>query len=122
MQPVKLSMVSALRHWFFNLGSEYGVDPLIFGIIYVGAIPFFVTSVAWLVRNVQRGRSILLPAICASFCFLSAYIYLAVSGKNIPYWVWAFIGGIILVGVFFVVRQIKKKISGSRSKRYGWTF
>ena len=115
-------MLSALQHWFFNLGAEYGVDPLVFGVIYVGAIPFFVTSVAWLVRNVQRGRSILLPTMCASFCFLSAYIYLAVAGKNIPSWVWAFIGGIILFGVFSAVRQIKKKISEPKSKRHGWTF
>ena len=115
-------MLSALQHWFLNLGSEYGVDPLIFGLIYVGAIPFFITSVAWLVRNVQRGRSIWLPATCASFCFFAAYVYLAVAGKNIPFWIWVFIVGATLLGIFSAVRQIKKKLSDPKPKRHGWTF
>jgi len=115
-------VLSALQRWFFTLGAEYGVDPLVFGLIYVGAIPCFVTSVAWLVRNVQRGRSILLPAMCTSFCFVSAYIYLAVAGENIPSWVWVFIGGMMLLGAFFTARQIKKKLNEPKSKRHGWTF
>lgn len=29
------------KDWFLGLGEQYGVNPLIFGSIYVGAIPFF---------------------------------------------------------------------------------
>ena len=115
-------MLSELQHWFFTLGAKYGVDPLIFGLIYVGAIPFFVISVTWLVRNVKRGRSILLPAMCASFSFVSSYIYLAIAGENIPSWIWVFIGGMVLFGTFSTVRQIKKKLNEPKSHRHGWTF
>ena len=94
-------MLQALQDWFFGLGAEYGVNPLVFGLIYVGAIPFFAASIAWLVRNLRRGRPIALPAMCALFCFVSAYLYLAVAGKNIPTWIWVFIGGMVLFGVFF---------------------
>ena len=44
-------MISDMTAWFFGLGERYGVNPLIFGSIYVGAIPFFSLSIAWLVRN-----------------------------------------------------------------------
>ena len=49
-----------LADWFLSLGDEYGVDPIIFGSISVGAIPFFWLSVAWLVRNLRRGK----PSFC----------------------------------------------------------
>ena len=106
-------MLETLQDRFFSLGAEYGVNPLIFGLIYVGAIPFFTASIAWLVRNLRRGRPIALPAMCASFCFVSAYFYLAVAGKNIPSWVWVFIGGMVLVGVFWTIRQVTRKLSES---------
>ena len=106
-------MLQVLQDWFFGLGAEYGVNPLVFGLIYVGAIPFFTASIAWLVRNLRRGRPIALPAMCASFCFVSAYLYLAVAGKNIPSWIWVFIGGMVLFGVFSTIRQVKTRLNQS---------
>lgn len=80
----------AIKDWFLNLGRKHGVNPIVFGGIYVGAIPFFSLSVAWLVQNLRRHRSPLIPALCASFCFVSAYLYLLIAGKNIPAWVYFF--------------------------------
>ena len=77
-------MLESMKIWFFALGTEYGVNPIIFGIIYVGAIPFFMVSVAWLIQNLRQGRSIIAPVFSAAFFFVSAYLYLAVAGRNIP--------------------------------------
>jgi hypothetical protein len=98
------------KEWFLNLGREYGVNPIVFGSIYVGAIPFFSLSVAWLIRNLRRRRSAVLPALCASFCFISAYLYLLIAGKNIPVWVYLFLAGVAGLGVFSTVRKIKAKL------------
>ena len=108
-------MPQSFQDWFFSLGDEYGVNPLIFGLIYVGAIPFFTASVAWLVRNLRRGRPIVLPALCASLCFISAYLYLAVAGKNIPAWVYVLIAGMVLFGVVSTIRQVKTKLGASEA-------
>jgi len=35
------SLWVAFKDWFFSLGAQYGVNPVIFGSISVGAIPFF---------------------------------------------------------------------------------
>jgi len=104
-------MWQSIQDWFWSLGPEYGVDPLIFGAIYVGAIPFFMASIAWLVRNHRAGKSTVLPVLCAGSCFVSAYVYLAIAGRNIPIWVWIFLGALIAYGVWSTVRSVRKKIA-----------
>ena len=101
--------MSELHDWFFGLGARYGVDPIVFGAIYVGAIPFFVLSIAWLVRRLRAGRSIVLPVLCAGICFVSAYLYLAIVGHDIPVWVWAALGLLIAYGAFSTVRNVRRK-------------
>lgn len=102
-------MLSAIQEWFLGLGARYGVDPIVFGAIYVGAIPFFLLSIAWLVRRLRAGRPIVLPVLCAGFCFVSAYLYLAIFGRDIPVWVWAFIGLLVAYGAFSTIRDVRKR-------------
>lgn len=102
-------MIDSLSNWFFGLGANYGVNPLIFGAIYVGAIPFFLASIGWLVRRRKAGRSITLPVLCAGFCFVSAYLYLAIAGRNIPLWVWAFLGALIAYGAWSTIRDVRRR-------------
>ena len=102
-------IVAPLHDWFLGLGSQYGVDPVVFGAIYVGAIPFFLLAIAWLVRRLRAGRSIVVPVLCAGFCFLSAYLYLAVVGHDIPLWVWGMLGLLIAYGAVSTIRDVRKR-------------
>ena len=102
-------IVSRLHDWFLGLGSQYGVDPVIFGSIYVGAIPFFLLAIAWLVRRLRAGRSIVVPVLCAGFCFVSAYLYLAMVGHDIPVWVWVALGLLVAYGAVSTVRDVLKR-------------
>lgn len=106
-------MITGLQDWFLSLGSDYGVNPWIFGAIYVGAIPFFLLSIGWLVRRARAGGSIVLPALCAGFCFISAYLYLAVVGRNIPLWVWLFLAAMVLYGAWSAIRDARRKIAAA---------
>lgn len=108
-------MVQAVNDWFWSLGPTYGVDPLVFGAIYVGAIPFFLASIGWLVRRRAAGRSIVLPVMCAGACFVSAYVYLAVAGRNIPVWVWFFLAALIAYGAWSTMRDIRKRLAAARA-------
>lgn len=101
--------MSAIYDWFFRLGAQYGVDPIVFGAIYVGAIPFFLLSIAWLVRRLRSGRSIVLPVLCAGFCFVSAYLYLAFVGHDISIWVWAVLALLIGYGAVSTIRNVRKR-------------
>ena len=100
---------TAFKDWFFSLGAQYGVDPIIFGSISVGAIPFFWLSVAWLVRNLRQGRSPFLPVVATSLCVLSAYIYLFIAGENLPLWVYALVIGLIGYSAYSTVQTVRKK-------------
>ena len=100
---------SAVTDWFFGLGEQYGVNPLIFGSISVGAVPFFWLSVAWLVRNLRRGRSPFLPVLATSLCVLSAYIYLFIAGENLPLWVYGLVLGLIGYSAYSTVQTVRKK-------------
>ncbi|TVR17291.1 MAG: hypothetical protein EA391_05345 [Balneolaceae bacterium] len=97
--------------WFMGLSEDYGVNPLIFGAIYVGAIPFFSLSVIWLGYNFKRGVSIVLPAISATLFFISAYLYLIIVGENVPWWVYLIILLLVLVGGWFTIKKVRRKIT-----------
>lgn len=100
-----------LKHWMFHLAAEYNVNPLIFGGIYIGAIPFFAASVAWLVRNIRKKKSLILPAFCTGLTFTSAYIYLIIVGHNVPVWVYFFIGIMIFYGIYSTYRKVKGQLA-----------
>lgn len=106
---VMTGMLAALHDWFFGLGAKNGVDPVVFGAIYVGAIPFFLLSIAWLVRCLRAGQSIVIPVVCAGLCFVSAYLYLAIVGHDIPLWVWAALALLVAHGAFSTVRDVRRK-------------
>ncbi len=96
--------------WFLGLGSKYNVNPIVFGSIYVGAIPFFAASVAWIVRNYRSGKSVVLPVLTAGFFFVSAYLYLLIAGRNVPAWVYVLVGALLIFGGVSTVRKIRSKV------------
>lgn len=96
--------------WFMSLSDNYGVNPFIFGGIYVGAIPFFTLSVAWLVRNYKKGKSIVGPVLAASFCFVSAYLYLMIAGENVPWWVYGVVIAMLVYGGYSTFNKVKKQV------------
>lgn len=103
--------LGAINDWFMGLGAQYGVNPYIFGGIYVGAIPFFLASIAWLVKRQRAGQSIVLPVLSAGFFFISAYLYLAIAGRNIPVWVWFMLAALVIYGAWSTIRDVRGKIA-----------
>jgi Protein of unknown function, DUF547 len=97
------------RNWFASLGRKYNVNPAIFGGIYVGAIPFFTLCVGWIISNLRRKKSIVLPVLAASFFFISSYLYLLIVGRNIPLWVYGVIIAMLGFGAYSTVRKIRSR-------------
>ncbi len=104
-------MWESFVNWFMSLGEAYGVNPFIFGGIYIGAIPFFSLSIAWLVRNYRKGNSIVLPAMSAMFFFISAYIYLIIVGNNVPWWVYGIVVILVVYGAYSTFKKVRRQIS-----------
>ena len=102
----------SVKDWFLGLGENYGVNPYIFGGIYIGAIPFFFICLGWTLKNIKRKKPFVLPLLLTGLCFISAYVYLIIAGKNIPAWVYVFIGVMILYGAYSTYKKIQEKTQG----------
>ncbi len=111
-----MEIIEIIHTWFLDLGEEYGVNPYIFGAIYVGAIPFFTLSVGWIVRNYRRKKSIAMPVIATSFFFVSAYLYLMIAGQNVPWWVYGIVIGILLYGGYSTYQKVRKQVKPEHIK------
>jgi hypothetical protein len=97
------------KDWFLSLGDKYNVNPYIFGSIYIGAIPFFFICLGWTIKNMKKKKSFVIPLLLTGLFFISAYLYLIVAGKNIPVWVYVFIGVMVIYGLYSTVKKIKDK-------------
>jgi hypothetical protein len=101
-------MLADVQAWLLGLGAAHGVDPLIFAAIYVGAIPLFGLSLAWLIRRLRARRPVILPLLATGGTFVSAYVYLAIAGRGLPAWVWGLMAAMLVLGLVSAVRQVRK--------------
>jgi len=97
------------KQWFLSLGTKYGVNPFVFGSIYISAIPFFFLCLAWTITNIRNKKSFVLPVLLTGFFFISAYLYLIIVGRNIPAWVYIFIAVMVLYGIYSTIKKIKSR-------------
>lgn len=102
--------------YLLDLAGKYDVNPYIFASIYIGAIPFFTLSLTWLIKRLKEKRSIVIPVISTGLFFTSAYIYLMIVGKNVPFWVYVLIGLIIVYGIYSTFRKIRNELSDNGIK------
>ena len=97
------------KNWFLGLGGKYGVNPYIFGSIYIGAIPFFLLCLRWTIKNIRNKKPVVLPVLLTGFFFISAYLYLIIVGRNIPVWVYIFIAILVGYGIYSTLKKIREK-------------
>lgn len=101
--------------WFLSLGEKYNVNPYIFGSIYIGAIPFFFFFLSLTIKNIRNNKSYVLPLLLTGACFISAYLYLIIVGRNIPVWVYIFIAVMIAYGIYSTIVRIRRKTSANET-------
>ena len=91
-----------------TLAERYGVNPVIFGVLYFGSMPFFALSSAWWLRRWRQQRPTLLPMLITGLLFIGAYLYVLVAGHDLPVWVYIFIAVMLVVGGFSTWRSFRK--------------
>ncbi|GAA4010578.1 hypothetical protein GCM10022631_24000 [Deinococcus rubellus] len=92
-----------------TLAGRYGVNPLIFGVLYFGSMPLFALSSAWWLRRWRQKRSILLPMLVTGLLFIGAYLYVLVAGRNLPVWVYVFMAAMVLLGIYSTRQSFLKR-------------
>lgn len=92
-----------------ELSATYNVNPVVFGILYVGGIPLFLGVAAWLANRARLKKSVTVQALLLLYLAIQPYLYVAVFGENLPVWVYGAIVALIGFGIWSTWKQVQKK-------------
>lgn len=103
-------MVGDAVEWVLRLGDDYGVDPLLYALIWVGSLPFFLLSLAWLVRALRRRESVPLALGVTAFFFLAPTLYVLLAGRNLPGWAYVLVVGLAVLGAITTIHRVRMRL------------
>jgi hypothetical protein len=106
-------MLDSLVDWLASLGPQYGVDPVVYAVLYVGSAPFFFGSLAWLIRRIRRHGPWGAPAASTAFFFSLPTLYVVLAGRNLPWWAWAILAVLTVIGAVTVIGRIRRELRSS---------
>jgi hypothetical protein len=90
---------------------SYGVDPVIFLVIYLGSAPVFYYSLFRMIRAAAKrlGKEVMLWSAIFLCSNVASFLYVLLFGRNLPWWVYGIIAVLIGQGVFSLVRKLRGK-------------
>ncbi len=104
-----------LKNWLSQIQKNYGVNPVIFAIIYFGCAPIFWFSIYKIIAGLKNRKvaQVRVFGIILATTIVAPFVYVAIFGHNLPYWFWLFVGIIILYATYNVwlkLRNSRKKL------------
>jgi hypothetical protein len=104
-------VIGAIQKMMSAARSDYGVDPVVFIVIYLASVPFFYYSIFRMVRGLakRRGNEITIWSMVFLAATAAPFLYVLFFGRNLPWWVYVVIALLIGQGVFSLVRRLRKK-------------
>jgi hypothetical protein len=88
---------------------HYGVNPVIFLVIYLTSGPFFYYSLFRVVQALAKkhGKEALLWSAVFLCATIAPFMYVLVFGRNLPWWVYGIIALLIGYGIFSLIRKLR---------------
>ena len=103
-------MLLTLWQHITQIGAQYGVNPLLFAVLYLAHHPLFWGTMAWLAARVRAKKpSAGVVALGVFFWFLP-YTYVFVFGRGLPWWIYALAAAAIAVGGVHALRVIRQRL------------
>jgi hypothetical protein len=92
---------------------DYGVNPIIYVVLYNVSLPLFYYSLFRTLKAVAKKikKEIMIWSAIFLFANIAPFIYVILWGKNIPWWVYGIIAILIGQGVFSLIWKIRKNKS-----------
>jgi hypothetical protein len=96
--------------------TNYGVEPVVFLVIYLVSVPFFYYSIFRMVRALARKlrREVMIWSAVFLGSTAAPFLYVLFFGRNLPWWVYGVIALLIGQGVYSLVRRLRKKPAGPK--------
>jgi hypothetical protein len=97
---------------------NYGVNPVIFLVIYLGSGPFFYYSIFRMMRALAKrlGNEVMIWSAVFLAATAAPFLYVLFFGRNLPWWIYVIIGLLIGQGGFSLVRRLIKKPAAAKGK------
>lgn len=104
-------VLGAIRQMMQAARVNYGVDPIVFIVIYLSSVPFFYYSIFRMVRALarKRGNEIMVWSMIFLAATAAPFLYVLFFGRNLPWWVYVVIALLIGQGVYSLIRRLTKK-------------
>jgi hypothetical protein len=89
----------------------YGVDPIIFLVIYLGSAPVFYYSLFRMIRAAAQrlGKQVMLWSAVFLCANVAPFVYVLLFGRNLPWWVYGIIALLIGQGIYSLVTKLRSK-------------
>lgn len=105
-------IISQIEEIMRTASDTYGVNPIIFLVIYLICVPIFYYSI---VRTLRAfARKLTTEAMIWSAVFLLAtvapFIYVILFGRNIPWWVYVIIAILIGQGIISLIIRLRRNV------------
>lgn len=105
------SVISKIEALMRVARDDYGVNPVIFLVIYLVSGPFFYYSLFRMIRALAKGlgKDVMLWSAVFLCSNVAPFLYVLLFGRNLPWWVYGIIALLIGQGVFSVVTKLRGK-------------
>jgi fatty acid desaturase len=103
--------------------TQYGVNPIVFLVMYVGMAPFWYYTIYRTIRAVARknGRDMMLWGAICLVVTVAPYVYVLIFGRNMPWWIYIIVGLLVAQGIYSLVRKLTKKPAAPAGTKDGST-
>jgi hypothetical protein len=89
---------------------NYGVNPVVFLVIYLVSVPFFYYSLFRTLRALAKklGKEVMFWSTIFLCANVAPFLYVLFFGRNIPWWVYGIIALLIGQGVLSLVIKLRR--------------
>lgn len=93
-----------------QIGIAHGVNPWIFGALYLAHHPLFWGTFTLIVLRVRQRRPVKALAVLDTFFWFMPYLYIVVFGHGLPWWIYALVLLALALGAPHALRQIRHRL------------
>ncbi|MCK4941445.1 hypothetical protein KAS45_05075 [candidate division WOR-3 bacterium] len=102
-------MFQYLSNWLAGIEQQYGINPIVFAVIYfAGVMPFWLSIYKIIAglksKNLVQVRTF---GIVLAVIIIAPFTYVAIFGRNLPFWFWFVAAAVIGYTCYSVFRRIK---------------
>ena len=111
--------IAYLKHWLAGIHARYGVNPVIFAAIYFACVGPFYFSMYKVLSGIKKKRpgQIRNFGLVLGITIIAPFAYVALFGKNLPFWFWIVVVAFVGYSVFSIVQRIRSAKKASVSQK-----